>query len=91
MLLVLFSSLSREFLGVFDNQKASSHNTILDFLLKTSFLCILWYLSCYLLFRAMSILIPVEMIILYSMTITFRQLLGWIFLHEQFIGNKVRN
>jgi hypothetical protein len=32
----------------------------------------------------------VEIVILYSMTITLRQLLGWIFLHEQFIGNKVR-
>jgi len=30
-----------------------------------------------------------EIIILYSITITLRQLLGWIFLHEQFIGNKV--
>jgi len=38
----------------------------------------------------MVILIPVEVIVLYSMTITFRQLFGWIFLHEQFIGNKVR-
>jgi len=37
----------------------------------------------------MTILIPMEIIILYSITITLRQLLGWIFLHEQFIGNKV--
>lgn len=37
----------------------------------------------------MVILISVEIIILYSITVTSRQLFGWIFLHEQFIGNKV--
>jgi hypothetical protein len=37
----------------------------------------------------MSILNSSEIIILYSITITLRQVLGWIVLHEQFIGNKV--
>lgn len=81
---------SREFAGVYDNRKSPANNTLIDYFLKTCLLCFLWYLSCYLLFRSMTILIPVEIIILYSMTITLRQLLGWIFLHEQFIGNKVR-
>jgi hypothetical protein len=40
-------------------------------------------------FRSMSILESGEIIILYSIQITLRQVLGWIFLHEQFIGNKV--
>ena len=38
----------------------------------------------------MSILISTDIVILFSITVTLRQLLGWIFLHEQFIGNKVR-
>jgi hypothetical protein len=57
--------------------------------MKTCLLCLLWYLSCYFIFRSMSILNSSEIIILYSITITLRQVLGWIILHEQFIGNKV--
>ena len=38
----------------------------------------------------MAILISTEIVVLFSITVTLRQLLGWIFLHEQFIGNKVR-
>jgi len=37
----------------------------------------------------MTILISMEIIILYSITVSARQFFGWIFLHEQFIGNKV--
>ncbi|CAF3712421.1 unnamed protein product [Rotaria sp. Silwood1] len=79
----------REFGRVFDKGKTSSNNTLVDCLIKTCLLCFLWYLTCYLIIRSMTILISVEIIILYSITITSRQLLGWIFLHEQFIGNKV--
>ncbi|CAF2756249.1 unnamed protein product [Rotaria sp. Silwood2] len=79
----------REFGRVFDKGKSSSNNTLVDCLIKTCLLCFLWYLTCYLIIRSMTILISVEIIILYSITVTSRQLLGWIFLHEQFIGNKV--
>ncbi len=79
----------REFAQIFDSGKSPANNTLIDCLLKSCLLCVLWYLSCYLIFRSMTILISVEIIILYSITVTSRQLLGWIFLHEQFIGNKV--
>ncbi|CAF1035193.1 unnamed protein product [Didymodactylos carnosus] len=39
--------------------------------------------------RSLSILKPAETITLYSITVTSRQVLGWIALHEQFIGNKI--
>ena len=79
----------REFGQIFDGGKTSSTNTLIDYLLKTCLLCFLWYFSCYLLFRSMTILLPVEILILYSITVTLRQVLGWIFLQEEFIGNKV--
>ncbi len=79
----------REFGRIFENEKSSSTNTLADYLIKSCLLCILWYLCCYLMFRSMSILVPSQIIISYSITITLRQVLGWIFLHEQFIGNKV--
>ncbi|CAF1480666.1 unnamed protein product [Rotaria sordida] len=79
----------REFGRIFDKGKSSSNNTLVDCLIKTCLLCFLWYSTCYLIIRSMTILISVEIIILYSITITSRQLFGWIFLHEQFIGNKV--
>ncbi|CAF1113512.1 unnamed protein product [Adineta ricciae] len=79
----------REFGQIFDNRKSSSNNTLIDCLIKTCLLCFLWYSSSYLIFRSMSILISMEIIIIYSITITARQFLGWIFLHEQFIGNKI--
>ncbi|CAM4911195.1 unnamed protein product [Rotaria socialis] len=78
-----------EFGQIFDNGKSSSNNTLVDCLIKTCALCFLWYLTCYLIIRSMTILISMEIIILYSITVTSRQLFGWIFLHEQFIGNKV--
>ncbi|CAF1349934.1 unnamed protein product [Rotaria magnacalcarata] len=79
----------RECLRIFDNEKFSSHNKLIDYLLKTGLLSILWYLSFYLIFRSMAILVSSQIIILYSIKITLRQMLGWIFLHEQFIGNKI--
>ncbi|CAF0964198.1 unnamed protein product [Adineta ricciae] len=79
----------REFGQIFDGGKSSSTNTLIDYLLKTCLLCFLWYFSCYLLFRSMMILLPVEILILYSITVTLRQVLGWIFLQEEFIGNKI--
>jgi uncharacterized membrane protein len=79
----------REFGRIFYGEKCSSTNTLVDYLTKTCLLCLLWYLSCYFIFRSMAILNPSEIITLYSITITLRQVLGWIFLHEQFIGNKV--
>ncbi|CAF2094692.1 unnamed protein product [Rotaria magnacalcarata] len=79
----------REFGQIFDNGKSSSNNTLVDCLIKTCALCFLWYLTCYLIIRSMTILISMEIIILYSITVTSRQLFGWIFLHEQFIGNKI--
>ena len=79
----------REFGRIFDSGRCSSTNTLVDYVLKTCLLCFLWYLSCYLMYRSMSILISSEIIILYSIRVTLRQVLGWIFLHEQFIGNKV--
>ncbi|UJR38551.1 hypothetical protein I4U23_031217 [Adineta vaga] len=79
----------REFGQIFDGGKSSSSNTLIDYLLKTCLLCFLWYFSCYFMFRSMTILLPIEIIILYSITITLRQILGWIFLHEEFIGNKI--
>ncbi|CAF4573883.1 unnamed protein product [Rotaria socialis] len=79
----------RECLRIFDNEKCSSHNKLIDYLLKTGLLSILWYLSFYLIFRSMVILVSSQIIILYSIKITLRQMLGWIFLHEQFIGNKI--
>ncbi|CAF4517741.1 unnamed protein product, partial [Rotaria socialis] len=78
-----------ECLRIFDNEKCSSHNKLIDYLLKTGLLSILWYLSFYLIFRSMVILVSSQIIILYSIKITLRQMLGWIFLHEQFIGNKI--
>ncbi|CAF3242829.1 unnamed protein product [Rotaria socialis] len=62
------------------------------FPIRSFFACllsILWYLSFYLIFRSMVILVSSQIIILYSIKITLRQMLGWIFLHEQFIGNKI--
>ncbi|UJR07623.1 hypothetical protein I4U23_011912 [Adineta vaga] len=79
----------REFGQIFDSRKSSTNNTLVDCLVKTCLLCSLWYLSSYLIFRSMSILISMEIIIIYSITITARQFLGWIFLHEQFVGNKI--
>ena len=37
----------------------------------------------------MAILLPSQLLILYSMVVTLRQILGWIFLQEEFHGNKV--
>ena len=79
----------REFLRIFDDGKYSWSNTLIDYLIKSCLLCVLWYLCCYLIFRSMSILVSSEIIILYSITITLREVLGWICLHEQFIGNKI--
>ncbi|CAF1441738.1 unnamed protein product [Adineta steineri] len=79
----------REFGRIFDGRKSSSNNTLVDYLLKTCLLCFLWYFSCYLLFRSMTILVPGQIIIVYSITVTLRQVLGWIFLQEEFIGNKI--
>ncbi|CAF3265672.1 unnamed protein product [Rotaria sp. Silwood2] len=79
----------RECVRIFDNEQCSSNNKFVDYLIKTCLLCILWYLSCYLIFRSMVILISSQIIILCSIKITLRQMLGWIFLHEQFIGNKI--
>ncbi|CAF0871943.1 unnamed protein product [Rotaria sp. Silwood1] len=79
----------RECVRIFDNGKCSLNNKFVDYLIKTCLLCILWYLSCYLIFRSMVLLISSQIIILYSIKITLRQMLGWIFLHEQFIGNKI--
>ncbi|CAF1038713.1 unnamed protein product [Adineta steineri] len=79
----------REFGQIFHNRKSSSNNTLADCLIKTCLLCFLWYSSCYFIFRSMTILISMNIIIIYSVTVTARQFLGWIFLHEQFIGNKI--
>jgi uncharacterized membrane protein len=79
----------REFGRVFDNGKSPSNNPLVNYLIKTCFLCFLWYFSCYLIFRSMTILIASQIVVLYSIVVTLRQVLGWIFLHEQFIGNKV--
>lgn len=79
----------RECFQIFDNEKYSSDNKLVDYLLKTCLLSILWYSSYYLLFRSMIILLSSQIIILYSIKVTLRKILGWIFLHEQFIGNKV--
>ncbi|CAF0810909.1 unnamed protein product [Rotaria sordida] len=79
----------RECVQIFDNEKCSANNKFVDYLIKTCLLCILWYLSCYLIFRSMAILISSQIIILISIKITLRQILGWIFLHEQFIGHKI--
>ncbi|CAF1155244.1 unnamed protein product [Didymodactylos carnosus] len=39
--------------------------------------------------RSITVLKAAESITLYSITVTSRLVLGWIALHEQFIGNKV--
>lgn len=89
--LKLKKDVCREFIQIFDDGQYSSTNNLLDYLLKTCLLCIFWYISCYLMLRSISILISSQILILYSITITLREVLGWIFLHEQFIANKVKN